>query len=108
VLNDLQKNDEFSKSTVTLFTAHSSCVGDFILHPRVVLFSDGKLTDFCNANSSDSEADLSHNVHVSTQKESHKIFSTMKCNEYKGKAVIHLIETIETYNVLINTATCKY
>ncbi|XP_056022225.1 uncharacterized protein LOC130046472 isoform X2 [Ostrea edulis] len=38
--------------------AYSSDVGDFLLHPRVVVFTDGKPTDFRNLNAIDSEAEL--------------------------------------------------
>ncbi|XP_048734903.2 uncharacterized protein LOC125650559 isoform X2 [Ostrea edulis] len=44
--------------------AHSSKVGNFLLHPRVVVFTDGKLTDFCNLDASDSETDLTPDAHL--------------------------------------------
>ncbi|XP_062572558.1 uncharacterized protein LOC134234496, partial [Saccostrea cucullata] len=44
--------------------AHTSKVGDFLLHPRVVLFTDGQITDFTDACATDSEADLTSNDRI--------------------------------------------
>ncbi|XP_062603142.1 uncharacterized protein LOC134264902 [Saccostrea cucullata] len=44
--------------------AHTSRIGDFHLNPRVVLFTDGKLTDFKNLEATENEMDLMPNEHI--------------------------------------------
>ncbi|XP_062603232.1 uncharacterized protein LOC134265002, partial [Saccostrea cucullata] len=39
-------------------------VGDFLLHPRVVLFTDGRITDFTDSCATDSDTDLIPNEHI--------------------------------------------
>ncbi|XP_062603198.1 uncharacterized protein LOC134264966 [Saccostrea cucullata] len=44
--------------------AHTSKVGDFLLHPRVVLFTDGRITDFTDSCATDSDVDLIPNERI--------------------------------------------
>ncbi|XP_062587646.1 uncharacterized protein LOC134249299 isoform X1 [Saccostrea cucullata] len=44
--------------------AHTSKVGDFLLHPRVVLFTDGRITDFTDSCATDSDTDLIPNERI--------------------------------------------
>ncbi|XP_061172545.1 uncharacterized protein LOC133181906 [Saccostrea echinata] len=44
--------------------AYTRKIGDFLLHPRVVLFTDGRLTDFRDSYATDTEGDLIPNDHI--------------------------------------------
>ncbi|XP_061172146.1 uncharacterized protein LOC133181616 [Saccostrea echinata] len=44
--------------------AHTRRIGDFQLNPRVVLFTDGRLTDFMDLDATDNEIDLTPYDHI--------------------------------------------
>ncbi|XP_048734908.2 uncharacterized protein LOC125650560 isoform X1 [Ostrea edulis] len=94
--------------------AHSVQVGDFQLHPRVVVFTDGKPTDFRNLNTSDIETDQTPDTrlmailcsHTSQIGENHPIFC-FPVGENPNYALLQTISSLSNGGKVLETRKAK-